>query len=545
MLLAVSIACLGYMHAPQRHGNSVRPRLSRTPPACGIGSADDRRELRATTQHSDDRALLADTQQLPPRSIEMALTRLVLPCASYAALIWTTTSTAHLLKDHLDWFDAWNALAILLFSIGLQACAFVQGYRAEALDWQNTMKSSTGEADIVASAQLTTLAAEAAEALGVPPPKNVCEVSISKPFACAIDAVGTGESTVGASTGLRELLTEKELSAVFAHELGHLRHKDTQHMSVIKLSVLMLKAPFLQGRQVCSAYLKPEIPDRSAAIKPTLTNIANRALHSAQCVIALYLMAAGFHPYVLSFLVEFADKAVRRGFELDADRAAAEAFGADATICGLSKIHCSRDDAGSLYCPDAKDLVEELVFHATAELMFEKRKEALEHEYYGAKRSFTDGELKEANLDNPIEFAAREVAKIEAEMRTMRGVNAWRDFATQFVVLQSTHPTLEVRIAAIEKAVNDGRVLRTITAAPNDDEESTRDGDELNTRPEFAEFADLFSSGPPAAPAWPNAATTSMAAPNAELILARKLPTWAPSAAMISAAYALAAVLLA
>ena len=190
-------------------------------------------------------------------------------------------------------------------------------------------------------------------------------------------------------------------------------------------------------------------------------------------------------------------------------------------------------------------MVEELVFHATAELMFEKRKEALEHEYYGAKRSFTDGELKEANLDNPIEFAAREVAKIEAEMRTMRGVNAWRDFATQFVVLQSTHPTLEVRIAAIEKAVNEGRVLRTITAAPNDNDESTRDDDELNsTRPEFAEFAELFSSGPPAAPAWPNAATTSMAAPNVELILARKLPKWAPSAAMISTAYALAAVLL-
>ena len=432
----------------------------------------------------------------------------------------------------------------LLFSIGLQACAFVQGYRAEALDWQNTMKSSTGEADIVPSARLTTLAAEAAEALGVPPPKNVCEVSISKPFACAIDAVGTGESTVGASTGLRELLTEKELSAVFAHELGHLRHKDTQHMSVIKLSVLMLKAPFLQGRQVCSAYLKPEIPDRSAAIKPTLTNIANRALHSAQCVIALYLMAAGFHPYVLSFLVEFADKAVRRGFELDADRAAAEAFGADATICGLSKIHCSRDDAGLLYYPEPKDLVEG-VFHASAELTFEKRKEALEHEYYGAKRSLTAGELKEANLDSPIEFAAREVAKIEAKMRTMRGLNAWSDFSTQFVVLQSTHPTLEVRIAAIEKAVNDGRVLRTITAAPNDNDESTRDGDELNTRPEFAEFAEFFSPGPPAAPAWPNAATTSMEAPNVELILARKLPTWAPSAAMISAAYALAAVLLA
>ena len=133
MLLAVSIACLGYMHAPQRYSNSVRPSLSRTPPACGIGSADGRRELRATTQHSDDRALLADTQLLPPRSIKIALTRLVLPCVAYAALIWITTCTAHLLKDNLAWFYAWNGIAQLLFPIGLQAWAFAQAYQAESL----------------------------------------------------------------------------------------------------------------------------------------------------------------------------------------------------------------------------------------------------------------------------------------------------------------------------------------------------------------------------------------------------------------------------
>ena len=100
MLLAISIACLGQMHTPLR-GDSVRPTLTRTPPACDIGSAGERRECRATTQHSDELTLFADTQQLPPWSIGMALTRLVLPYASYAALIRNTTCAAHLLKAHL------------------------------------------------------------------------------------------------------------------------------------------------------------------------------------------------------------------------------------------------------------------------------------------------------------------------------------------------------------------------------------------------------------------------------------------------------------
>ena len=96
-------------------------------------------------QHSDDRALLADTQQLPPRSIAMALTRLVLPCVSCAALIWTTTSIANLLNDHLDWVYAWNGVALFLFSIGLHTFPWVWTFglqawaladRPQALDWQ-------------------------------------------------------------------------------------------------------------------------------------------------------------------------------------------------------------------------------------------------------------------------------------------------------------------------------------------------------------------------------------------------------------------------
>ena len=504
MLLVISIACLGLIHTPLR-GHSVRPRLTRTPPACDIGSADDRREFRATTQHSDDLTLLAGTQQLPPRSIEMALTRLVLPCASYAALIWTTTCTAHLLKDHLDWVYAWNCVTLVLLSIGGQTFASAQTYWFDILDWQKAIKPLLGEVDFIASARLTTLATEAAEALGVPPPKNVHEVCTSEPFACAF---ATAESTVCVSTGLQELLTEKELLAVLAHELGHLRHKDTLYASVMLTAVCGLKAPFAQGSQLALSQLNPENRWAKGTLNITLLPF----------VTGLYLMSAGVCPYLLSFLVEFADKAVRRGFELDADLAAAEAFGADATICGLSKTEYSTDATGSPMSGRVDKLVRQV-----AERVYEKKKVALEHDYYGAKRSLTDGELKKAGLDNPIVFAAREVAKIEAVMRTTPQLNTLCDYITVFWNLQSTHPTLEVRIAAIEKAVNDGRVLRTIfTAAPDDDDESTRADDEPgNARPEFVEFAELFASGPPAAPAGPNAATNSMAATIAKRIPAR------------------------
>jgi len=540
MLLAACITCLGLMHAPLRSGHSVRPRLPRSPLACDTSSADDHRRqpTTTTTQHSDDRALLAHTQQLPPRNIAMALTRLVLPCVSCAALIWTTTSIANLLNDHLDWVYAWNGVALFLFTIGLQAFPWVWTFglqawaladRPQALDWQKFWTVHGSQP----SARLTTLTAEAAETVGVPPPKHVYELCISKPCACAGDVPGTGESAIGVSTGLLGLLTETELSAVIAHELGHLRHKDLLHDFVLERGISGLKAPFDHGMRLALSPLNPDIPD-------------SRAL---QFVLALYLTAAGSCPYLLALLLTLAEKAVHRGFELDADLAAAHAFGAEPTICFLSKLQYATDATGSLYYPLPMDLA----FRTAAKVGFESRKEALEHDYYGLKRSLTEGELKEAGLDNPVEFAAREVAKCEAELRTKFSSNtplrAIRKSFALYYFLQSKHPTFEVRIAAIEKAVNDGRVPRTITAAPNDNEKcdddtTTRVDDELNVRPEFAEFAELFVSSPSAAPALHSVPKQCEEALEEATMEATDM--WTPNAASsVFAVYALSAVLLA
>ena len=279
--------------------------------------------------------------------------------------------------------------------------------------------------------------------------------------------------------------------------------------------------------------LNPEIP-------------GSRAL---QFVLALYLTAAGSCPYLLALLLTLAEKAVHRGFELDADLAAAHAFGAEPTICFLSKLQYATDATGSLYYPLPMDLA----FRTAAKVGFESRKEALEHDYYGLKRSLTEGELKEAGLDNPVEFAAREVAKCEAELRTKFSSNtplrAIRKSFALYYFLQNTHPTFEVRIAAIEKAVNDGRVPRTITAAPNDNEKcdddtTTRVDDELNVRPEFAEFAELFVSSPSAAPALHSVPKQCEEALEEATMEATDM--WTPNAASsVFAVYALSAVLLA
>jgi hypothetical protein len=97
--------------------------------------------------------------------------------------------------------------------------------------------------------------------------------------------------------------------------------------------------------------------------------------------------------------------------------------------------------------------------------------------------------------------------------------------------------------------VNDGRVPRTITAAPNDNEKcdddtTTRVDDELNVRPELAEFAELFVSSPPAAPALHSVPKQCEEALEEATMEATDM--WTPNAASsVFAVYALSAVLLA
>ena len=197
------------------------------------------------------------------------------------------------------------------------------------MDWQKDVNfglAENDEAGITSSARLTTLTTEAAEAVDVPPPKHVYELCISKPCACAGDVPRTGESAIGVSTGLLGLLTETELSAVIAHELGHLRHKDLLHDFVLERGISGLKAPFDHGMHLALFPLNPEIP-------------GSRAL---QFVLALYLTAAGSCPYLLVLLLTLAEKAFLRGSELDADLAAAHAFGAEPTSASYPNCNTQR-----------------------------------------------------------------------------------------------------------------------------------------------------------------------------------------------------------
>merc|ERR1719337_389894 len=73
--------------------------------------------------------------------------------------------------------------------------------------------------------RLVRLAQEAAEAVGVKAP-YVYEVPSREPNAFATSGLTSKDTTVAVTTGIREVLTDNELKAVLAHEMGHLKYSD-------------------------------------------------------------------------------------------------------------------------------------------------------------------------------------------------------------------------------------------------------------------------------------------------------------------------------
>merc|ERR1719359_1683301 len=73
--------------------------------------------------------------------------------------------------------------------------------------------------------RLIRLAHEAAEAVGVKAP-FVYEVPSREPNAFATSGLTSKDTTVAVTTGIREVLTDNELKAVLAHEMGHLKYSD-------------------------------------------------------------------------------------------------------------------------------------------------------------------------------------------------------------------------------------------------------------------------------------------------------------------------------
>merc|ERR1712227_615428 len=214
---------------------------------------------------------------------------------------------------------AWGPAALLAWSVGLPV-AMLSGTLANQ-GGPGVAQSMGGHP---ADQRLTELAQKAAAAVGVPPPQHVFEIPRREPNAFAASGFGSSAATVAVTSGLRDLLTTRELSAVLAHEMGHLRHHDVGRNMHVAVAVAGLGGIYETGRILASSRSDQRDDD---------TDDSGQYL-------GLGLMALGLGAQGVARVVQLC---ASRGAELRADLAAADAFGAESLITALRKI----DDAAS------------------------------------------------------------------------------------------------------------------------------------------------------------------------------------------------------
>jgi Zn-dependent protease with chaperone function len=176
-----------------------------------------------------------------------------------------------------------------------------------------------------ADARLVSMANAAAEAVGVPPPAHVYLIDRSEPNAFAA-GMGHKDSTVAVTSGLEHMLTANELKAVLAHEMGHLRHHDVSKNMQIAVATAGIGGVYQAGRYMF------DISGREDSSRSKKEDKDGGSLAG----VGLGLMAAGMGTQAVAHLLRLG---ASRNAELKADRAAAEAFGADNLISALHKIN--------------------------------------------------------------------------------------------------------------------------------------------------------------------------------------------------------------
>ena len=135
-------------------------------------------------------------------------------------------------------------------------------------------------------------------------------------FTCEI-GLCKEESIVAITTGLLRALTLRELCAVIAHELGHVKNRDYARSMHIKIATAGLGGIYTAGHAL---YRRAE----------------NRYVRIAVIPPAFALMLIGFASQIIAHLLRLADCRMAE-FRADAVAAPADAFGAQTTIAALKK----------------------------------------------------------------------------------------------------------------------------------------------------------------------------------------------------------------
>ena len=243
--------------------------------------------------------------------------RHLLPVLSYAGLASVTAGALHLVQPVL----AGQGVALVGGCVAVPA-GFVL-LQLLLMGGSGVAKHMGG---VPADASLTALAHDAAAAVGVPPPRHVFEIARQEPNAFAASGLfGSSQTTVAVTSGLRGALTTRELQAVLAHEMGHLRHDDVARNMHVAVAAAGLGGIHKAGRILLDASLSDKKESKSEKDKN----------EGGGAALGLALMAGGLGAQALAHLAQLA---ASRGSELQADRAAAEAYGADALISALRKI---------------------------------------------------------------------------------------------------------------------------------------------------------------------------------------------------------------
>lgn len=240
-----------------------------------------------------------------------------LPLVSYAGLGAASVGALTLLNPYFQ--VAWHSYALVGACVGLPVASVVG--QLAFLGGPGIAKAVGGEPG---DARLVQLANEAADAVGVEHP-HVYMVPKNEPNAFAASGLFNDKPTVAVTAGLRSLLSEPELGAVLAHEMGHLRHKDVVRNMHVAAAVAGLGGIYELGRMLLESSRRSERRKRQKKDDDSGSSVA----------IGLGLMAAGAASQAGAHLVRMA---ASRSAEFKADRAAAEVYGAESMVSALRKI---------------------------------------------------------------------------------------------------------------------------------------------------------------------------------------------------------------
>lgn len=292
--------------------------------------------LRAPHHNRRARTVLIDhgrDSPLTPVPLQTKAKPLLVPALGYASLAGVALGAQQLVANYMGGYDmtTYCGVPLPIAAIVIPAMMLLGEFMLLG-GGERVAKMMGGKP---ADDALTKLCSRVAVRAGLPPPAHVYEIPTSELNAFAA-GFGSGDATVAVTSGIRQALSTRELEAVIAHEIGHIRHKDmiTNMHAAVAIAGLgglyELGHMMLRSQQYARDSEGGEDGEGGSAAS-----------------LGLALMAGGIATRVLAHLLQLS---VSRGAEYEADRVAAELCGADAMIAALSKI-----ERGASAAPDARD----------------------------------------------------------------------------------------------------------------------------------------------------------------------------------------------